>query len=108
MSQDPVEVIGAVQPDGTLVLDEKLNLPAGRVHVTIQALPQPPADDPFWQRMQAIWDDQKARGHIARTKERIDAEIQAFRSEAEQEAQASERLHAQCQQAREQGPERAP
>jgi hypothetical protein len=51
--------------------------------------------------MQRIWADQKARGHVPRTKEEIDAEIIQLRAEAEEELQAAERLHEDCQAARE-------
>jgi len=32
-----------------------------------------PKDDPFWQRMQAIWHAQKSGGHLPRSAEEIDA-----------------------------------
>jgi hypothetical protein len=35
-------VEGTIQPDGTLVLDEPTRLPAGRVQVIVQALPELP------------------------------------------------------------------
>jgi len=41
MNQETLEVPGTVQPDGSLVLDEKLNLPASRVHVTVQTRKEP-------------------------------------------------------------------
>jgi hypothetical protein len=103
MSQELVEVQGTVQPDGTLVLDEKLTLPPGRVRVTVQPMVQFPMDDPFWQRMQAIWDGQKARGHVPRSKEEIDAELRALRDEAEEEILEAMRLQEECQRARKQG-----
>jgi hypothetical protein len=62
---------------------------------------EPPADgkDDFMARMEAIWADQRARGHVPRTAEEIRAEIQAMRDEAEEEFQAAERLHEECQRA---------
>jgi hypothetical protein len=80
----PVIVEGILRPDGTLELSEKLSLPAGRVQVTVQPLPDLPADDPFWQRMQAIWAGLKARGHVARSAEQIEAERRTFREEWEE------------------------
>ncbi len=53
-----VVIQGVVNPDGTLELPEKVNLPAGRVQVTVAPLPELPKDDPFWQMMQRIWDGQ--------------------------------------------------
>lgn len=57
MSQTEVVIEGTLQADGTLVLDEKPNLPPGRVRVVLRQEEsiEVPADDPFWQRMQAIW-----------------------------------------------------
>lgn len=43
MNQTQVEVQGTLQPDGTLVLDEKPNLPPGRVRVVVQTVAEPPA-----------------------------------------------------------------
>lgn len=54
MNQNEVILQGTLAADGTLQLDEKPNLPPGRVTVVVQALPQVPQADPFWQRMQAI------------------------------------------------------
>ena len=95
-----IVVEGSLQPDGTLVLDEKPNLPPGRVRVTMQAVP-PPADpeDGFMVRMEKIWAAQKARGHVPRTREEID---NSLRDDAEEERQALERLHEKCVRAREQ------
>ncbi len=81
MNASHVILEGTLRPDGTLELDERLKLPAGRVQVIVQPLPQLPPDDPFWQRMQAIWAGQKARGHTPRSREQIDAEIRALRDE---------------------------
>lgn len=67
---------GTVQADGTLHLDERVPMPAGRVQVTVQPVVQPPPDDPFWASLQRIWADQKARGYAPRTKQQIDAEIE--------------------------------
>jgi hypothetical protein len=84
MNQEPLELQGTVQADGSLVLDEKLNLPAGRVRVTVQTGNVPEKVDPgrFLAMMERIWADQKARGHIPRTREEIDAEINQMRDEA--------------------------
>jgi hypothetical protein len=109
MSQETLEVQGTVQSDGSLVLDEKLNLPAGRVRVTVQTKNEPEKADParFLDMMERIWADQRARGHVPRSREEIDAEIDQLRNEAEQEMQAAERLHEECQRARQQCPEQA-
>lgn len=61
--------------------------------MTVQAAAAPtrPADD-LMTRMKAVWAAQKARGHVPRTREEIDAEINAMRDEAEEEMQVIEQL----------------
>jgi hypothetical protein len=76
------------------VLDEKQNLPAGRVTVVLRqetALVLP-RDDPFWQRMQAIWDAQNARGHVPRSVEEVEAERRDVRAGWARRQEAIERL----------------
>jgi hypothetical protein len=105
MSQNAIVVQGIVKPDGTLELDEKLSVPAGRVQVVIQPLPDL-SNDPFLLRMEAIWAGQRARGHVPRTEEQIDAELHDLRQDAESEIQAAERLHDECQRDRVEGEQR--
>jgi len=93
---------GTVRADGTLELDEKVSMPVGRVLVTVQPVVQPSVDDPFWQRMEQIWAGQRARGHVPRTKEEIDAVLRELDEDAEVEIQAAERLSQECRLAREQ------
>jgi hypothetical protein len=87
-----------VKPDGTLELDEKVPLPAGRVLVTVQPVVQPPPDDPFWQMMERIWADQRARGHVPRSVEEVEAARRGLREDSEEEIQQAIRLHQACQQ----------
>src|SRR5690348_2227422 len=89
-------VQGTIKDDGTVELKEKISLPPGPVEVTVVPLPELPKDDPFWESMRAIWAGQKARGHVPRTKEEIDADIGALRGEWEQQQRAIERLQKQC------------
>jgi hypothetical protein len=94
---------GTLTPDGTLQLDQRPNLPAGRVRVTVQPLsPAAPPGDTLMSRMRAVWDAQKARGHVPRSREEIDADLNALRDEAEEEMQAVERLSDECRRARDQ------
>jgi hypothetical protein len=93
MSLIEIVIEGTLQPDGTLVLDQKPKLPAGRVTVVLrQAEVALPRDDPFWQRMQAMWDAQKAGGHVPRSVEEIDAGLRELREEWDERQQAIERL----------------
>jgi hypothetical protein len=91
MSQNTVIVQGIVTADGTLELAEKLTVPAGRVQVAIQPLPDV-SSDPFLQRMEKIWAGQRARGHVPRTREEIDAELRELREDGLAEIEATERM----------------
>jgi hypothetical protein len=99
MSQAAIVVQGTVNADGTLELAEKLNVPAGRVQVVIQPLPDPSSGSLF-QTLEAIWAGQKARGFVPRTVEEVEAERRAFRGEMEEELQEAMRLQEECRQAR--------
>jgi hypothetical protein len=88
MSPRDVVIEGSIQPDGTLVLDEPAPLPAGRVQVIVQPLPDLPPGDPFWDMLQSIWTGQKARGFVPRPADLVEAERQESRQ------QWDERLHA--------------
>jgi hypothetical protein len=96
-----VVIQGIVKPDGTLELPEKINLPAGRVQVTVAPLPELPKDDPFWQMMQQIWDGQKARGHVPRTSEEVEAERRVLREEWEERMRTIEHVQAEARRLRE-------
>lgn len=95
-------VEGVVMPDGTLAVNSKLDIPAGRVRVTVQSLPEPIQPERFWKMMDEIWGAQKAHGQVPRSREEIDAEIDALRNDAEDEMQSLERLQEECRRAREQ------
>ncbi len=92
MSATAVVVQGVVKPDGTLELEGKLLLPAGKVQVTVQPLPDLPADDPFWQRMRAIWDAQNTAGHVPRSAEEIEAQQREMREGWARRQEALEQL----------------
>jgi hypothetical protein len=78
----PIAVVeGTIRPDGTLELLEKVNLPAGKVQVTLVPVPELSPADPFWRLMQGIWAGQKARGHVPRSAEDVEAERRAVRDE---------------------------
>ena len=102
----PTETIveGTIQPDGSLVLDEPTRLPTGRVQVIVQRLPELPAGDPFWEMMTSIWAGQKARGHVARSAEEVEAERRETRDSWEERQQAIERLQEESRRLREQQP----
>ena len=97
MSATSVEVLGTVRPDGTLELNERLNVPPGRVRVRIESdapVAHPPAEGlvEFGDRMRR---ELEAAGHKFRTKEEIDAEIEDLRNEWEERESDLGRLRGQ-------------
>ena len=84
MDSQQVMVHGWISQDGSLAVDEKLDLPPGPVDVTIQpAAARPPRRDTF-ELLHEIWAERAARGLKSRSAEEIDAEINAMRDEDEQ------------------------
>ena len=72
-------VRGILNPDGTLQLDELPSIPAGRVEVTIRALPGQDRAEDLWQYMQRTRAELEATGRGFRTKEQIDADLEEGR-----------------------------
>lgn len=105
MSTNAIVIQAVVRDDGTLELAEKIPLPPGRVQVAILPLADL-SKDPFWQRMEAIWAGQKARGHVPRSVEEVEREREAFRNEWEERQQGLELLHQEAEKRR--GPTKAP
>src|SRR3954467_8028183 len=101
MTTKAIEVHGTLRGDGTLVLDDKPNLPPGRVKVTVEPVPDLTQTD-VWQVLDRIWAGQRARGHVPRTREQIAAELEAARQEDEERMQALERIHQEGYQGRQQ------
>jgi hypothetical protein len=101
MDTNQVVIQGIVDSEGMLKLDQPVPLPPGAVEVTVHPLSiSATAADPFWTAMEEIWANQRARGYSSRSKEEIDAEIAAFRDEAEQEVLVVERIHGNAGQLR--------
>jgi hypothetical protein len=89
-----VEVLGTVRPDGTLELDQKLNLPPGRVKVRLEtvALTETKPAESLVDFVQRIRRALQAAGHRFRTKEEIDAELDALRSEWDERGEELDQL----------------
>ncbi len=101
METSQVEVQGVLQADGTLVLDERPNLPAGRVTVLVRPLESaPPKRRPLVGFGVEIWAERKALGLQPRTAEAIDAEINVMRDEWEGHQLALERIQEEARRAR--------
>jgi len=101
MGTNEVVVNGRLNPDGTLELDQKVALPPGPVHVTVHAASSPSGGEETRAVLERIWAERKARGIQARTREEIDAQIDALRDESEQEVRDIERMHEQTRGAKE-------
>jgi hypothetical protein len=100
MSVPAITLEAVVKPDGTLELAEEITLPPGRVRVTIVPIPELPPNDPFWQRMQALWEGQRVRGHVPRSAEEVEADRQAARDEWEGRMRRIEQIQAEAAQSR--------
>jgi hypothetical protein len=104
MNAIQVEMQGTLQPDGTLVLDKKPDLPGGRVNVILQMitpiLPPPNA----LAVLDAIRAERQALGLTPRSGEEIAAEINAMRDEWEEHQLALERIQEEAQRSREKPP----
>lgn len=71
-----VEVGGVLRADGTILLDERPDLPAGPVRVTLQVAANPPPEGQgWWEFLQQLRADQLASGYVPRTDEEIQAQI---------------------------------
>lgn len=95
MNQAETVIEGTIQADGTLVLDQKPNLPAGRVTVRLQPALVAPQGDPFWQRMRAMWAIPSTNGPAdggASTQE----EVRQLREEWQEVQTGRERLQEEC------------
>jgi hypothetical protein len=86
MNANAIEVQGTLREDGTLELDDKPDLPPGRVKVTVEPVLDITQTD-VWQVLERIWAGQRARGHVPRTREQIDADLEAARQEDEERMQ---------------------
>jgi hypothetical protein len=99
MTAPVVELQGTLRPDGTLVLDTRPALPPGRVRVTVR-----PLESDVIEVLHRIHAEQSASGHVPRSRDRIDADLAAMRQEDEERMQQIERLHEECQCARQPQP----
>ena len=76
MSLNEMVIEGTLKPDGTLELDEKLNLPPGRVKVTVQT-------EDWLRYLKRCRAELEASGATFRRGVDIEAEIDEIRGESE-------------------------
>lgn len=103
MSLTETVIEGTLKADGTLELNEKPNLAPGRVTVVLrrEAESMLPKDDPFWQRMHAMWAIPHGGQNAGDGGEASLAEVRKMREEWDEHQQAIERLQDESRQARE-------
>jgi hypothetical protein len=100
MSTDTVVLQGFVKPDGTLELEGKVPLPAGRVSVTIQPVPYSQETDPFFVMLREIRAARERAGPPMRTGEEAQAALRRLRDDVEEVAEVG-RLQEECRRRRE-------
>lgn len=80
MSLTEITVEGILKPDGTLELDQKPNLPPGRVTVVLrQQSEQAPPKENWWQYLQRIRAEREASGYPFMNEEEMTAHIEWLR-----------------------------
>jgi hypothetical protein len=101
MTANAIEIQGTLREDGTLVLDEKPNLPPGRVKVTLQ-LAHPPVGEgnDLVAVLERIHNAQAKRGYVPRTVEEIDADLAEMRDDDER-SRMIEQIQEECRRQRE-------
>ena len=100
MNQTQVEVQGSLQPDGTLVLDEKPNLPPGRVRVVVQSVAEPPAQpkESLVEFVKRVRREAEARGSRFMNDEEVTAWIEELRGEDDRIEEAYRQMEEERQQ----------
>ena len=81
----PVVIRGTLRPDGQLELAEKVALPPGPVQVTVQPVKMTVLE--FVRQMEI---EREGTGYVPRTREEIDADLNAMRDEWEEHQLALE------------------
>jgi len=71
--------LGILSNKRTVVLDQPVTLPPGRVRVTVVPLPATQSKAPFLVKLEAIHQALRASGYRPCTKAQVDAELQAER-----------------------------
>lgn len=82
MNTTHVVVEGTLKPDGSLEVAEKFSLPPGRVRVTIEVLDESVSSGEDWfEYLRGARAERESAGARFRTREELDAEINAMRDE---------------------------
>ena len=85
MIQPIIAVQGTLQADGTLILDEKPNIPAGRVEVVLRPSPKPEeqASEGWWPYIQRIRAEREAAGYHFLSEAEMEAHLLWLRDDEE-------------------------
>jgi len=100
MNTNAVVISGIVKPDGTLELEGKVPLPAGKVSVTLQPVPEWAAGGPFFELLRGIWAARERAGPPSRTGEEAQADLRRLRDEFDEDVAAVGRLQDECRRLR--------
>ncbi|MGH7170338.1 MAG: hypothetical protein ACRELF_01520 [Gemmataceae bacterium] len=99
MPRIAIETQGTLREDGTLVLDQKPDLPPGRVKVTVQTVLDYKQTE-IWQFFEHIKAEREALGIPPRSPEEIDSYLATLRDDDER-CQLLEQIHEECRRQRE-------
>jgi hypothetical protein len=100
VSANTVVMQGVVRPDGTLELEGKVPLPAGRVSVTVQPVPYSQEADPLFEMLRRIR-AMRERDGVKPDAEAAQAALRRLREEAAEEVAEVGRLQEECRRLRE-------
>ena len=81
LSESSATVSGTLNGDGSLVLDEQLRLPPGRVEVVVRSIQTPAEKGSMWTTLERIWAAQAARDHVPPSREEIISHLDEMRAE---------------------------
>jgi hypothetical protein len=94
VTTNAIEMQGTLREDGTLVLDEKPNLPPGRVRVIVQPILDF-TQTPIWKLFEQFKAERAARGIAPGSQEEIDTYLASMRDDDER-CQLLDRIHEEC------------
>lgn len=101
MTTNAVELQGTLREDGTLLLDNRPDLPPGRVRIVLQPLTVSKSEaKDIIEVLKEIHAEQARRGYVPRSVEDINAEIAESRDEGERE-RLIEQIQEECRRERE-------
>jgi len=95
MNANAVVIQGIVKPDGTLELDSKVPLPAGKVSVTLQPVPEWPEGDPFFELLREVRAIRERDGRKPDA-EAAQAALRLLRDEVDEDVAEVGRLQEEC------------